>query len=51
VFRPSICAASSSSVGRFSKKAFITSRLKTLIAFGRAIAHTLFFRPRLVTRM
>ncbi len=48
VERPSICAASSSSRGRFSKNDFITSRLNTLIALGSTIAQSVFFMPRLV---
>ena len=50
VFSPSTAAASSSSTGRLSKNAFITSRLNTFMALGRAIAQTVFFSPRLVTR-
>ena len=38
MFSPSTAAASSSSVGRLSKNAFITSRLKTLMALGSTIA-------------
>ena len=38
MLRPSTAAASSSSTGRLSKNAFITSRLKTLIALGSTIA-------------
>ena len=46
---PSTAAASSSSVGRLSKNAFITSRLNTLIAFGRTIAHIVLRRPSELT--
>jgi hypothetical protein len=49
VFSPSTAAASSSSTGSVSKKAFMTSRLNTLMALGRAMAQTEFFSPRLVT--
>ncbi len=49
MFRPSTAPASSSSLGRLSKNAFITSRLNTLMALGSAIAQTVFFRPRLLT--
>ena len=49
MLRPSTAAASSSSTGRLSKNAFMTSRLNTLIALGSTIAQIVFFRPRLVT--
>ena len=40
-----MCAASSSSLGRFSKNAFMTRRLKTDSAGGRITAHMVFFIP------
>ena len=40
-----MCAASSSSDGRFSKNAFITRRLNTDSAGGRITAHIVFFIP------
>ncbi len=42
---PSIIAASSISLGRFSKKDFMTRRLNTEIAPGSTIAHMVFFSP------
>ena len=50
VLRPSTAAASSNSIGRLSKNAFMTSRLNTLIALGSTIAQSVLRRPRPLTR-